>query len=232
MDASWCLKVLGAAEGSYFGSTDVRYVGTKASDNSGISFGITQLDTTQAGKGVFKLVVEQAKGAGKIDQAGATKLLDRYCDKTPRQKPTTTEITELASLLGSATAKAIIDKEDSKRADEMNSTVSRMMLKAANGWLTRNPSVDCPSLVNSVNADYRSIFAYAMATLNKRPDNFDTLVTFLSGKPTTISTGKLSALTRPPTADDFHGFATKLVCWTGKNGSYINLKGRLAFVQL
>lgn len=69
------LRLLGAAEGSYFGSTDHRYRASFASNKSGLSFGIVQFDVkaNRDARRIFSDILANATGTrpGQISEAQA-----------------------------------------------------------------------------------------------------------------------------------------------------------------
>lgn len=225
---------MGAAEGSYFGLTDLRYVASKASPQSGISFGISQLDASQGpGRTALKLIVDTLVASNSITRAEADALILRYSGNSAKHILSSEERKKINGILGNELAKKIIIFEDDRRVRRLINIVTDLMYEAGMAWHGLKPSVAAPSLLDDTNSDFQGLFAYLAATLNKNEQNRGPLADWAKGYGVELAgtNTKQFALGAPPKLSDFHALGPNLKVWTGANGNYGNLRSRMKMVD-
>lgn len=227
-DRTLAYRVLGAAEGTYYGSRDVRYVPSKANDRSGTSFGLVQLDASQPpGRSALRAVLSDAERCGTISADQRANIDSRFTGSLKLQRANAAETAQLIALFSTAKARAIIDAHDSAHVDNRLTAVTNVMTFAAELWRDKAGKI-YPRLSDPHDADYVELASYIMATLNKREDNAGSFRDFLTGTGVTLASGQLVAkLNRPPLPFELHQLQPQLKCWRGDNGSYDNLIARM-----
>lgn len=251
------LAILGAAEGSYFGTYDVRYKASFAkssSHKSGLSFGASQLDTTsQAGYNCFSQIINAVTANEKtgvcspnygvcVPSADAAKILTNARLPWESSRFFTKDVTNLINqVFALSISKMTIDSADIVWMTGVSATIEAMLDQADAYWrqsLYHSPSLQSASLTRlpliktnlSPGTKGRLyFFAYLMASYNRAPVNGPVFSSWLTGHGTSTYGGPKSGwqLKRPPTISDLHGFLKSLKMWSAGQGNYDGLMQRM-----
>jgi hypothetical protein len=226
------LKLLGAAEGSWFGATDKRYVCSFANSNSGLSFGISQFDVSVNGtaKSIFRNILSTAVAAKSLTAITADDLYRKASAGNGGALFVAAEIQTINGLLGQPNAKSAIDANDLTHANERGGAAGGAIDGAFRSWTTTGKLSVADAGLTPIRVGsnaYLSAYGYVMATLNKRPDNVDAISNFLKGDAVKLASGTVFDLTAPPTSAEIETFLSSLKAWTGINGRFSYLQSRM-----
>jgi hypothetical protein len=232
------LKILGAAEGSWYRHknrvVDKRYVASFASSKSGLSFGIFQHDVyaNKIARDNFQVLLSSAI-ASKVINPTEQKLLYDKAKTSGAVRLFTPEDIKLASkILNTPFSKGQIDKLDASRAvtfpKEKIEPIMQAGLKHWQAKQAKNPSANYNlSALTEGTKEYARFYAYLLASMNKREKSQSDYIKWVTEDTITMSNKSTLKQSSPPTLEALHAFLSSLQVWTGKNGSYKNLRERL-----
>ena len=227
--------IAGAAEGSFFNNTDVRYKPSVANENSGLSFGVFQFDvsTNDEAKAALSAILRQAEVDGRIDARTADRIYDQAERRNAGGMMNTPDWQIAKALLANEDAQVMIDATTMKYAKRKMLEYNAMILQAKKVWeskVSKNSSLICDAgIFKDGSKDNLHLFAYLLANLNRYPKNKSVFQDWLEGKNVKTATGPATGfeLKCPPSLDEMHKFFSSLRIWDGTQGNYKNLRDRL-----
>ena len=136
VDAATTLKIIGAAEGSWYRNVDLRYRPSFANASSGMSFGTFQFDmsTNQQGRDGLSGILKSAVTAKTIDQAASVRILADASKKNAKAFMNQADLATVTKLLALPASNLAINTLDNQRALTEGAQVDMMIAAAAGVW--------------------------------------------------------------------------------------------------
>lgn len=234
------LKIMGAAEGSWFVNTytkkwvDLRYTPVFASPKSGLSFGVYQHDTHSnlQALNAFIAMLSYALASQLIDEKQKRDFLSKARKAGSGLYFCAADKKLLTKILSLSFSKTQVDKLDQQRAfDFQKNKVDPIVVNALRHWQiieVKNPALKLDlGIFTEGKKEYGCFYAYLMASLNKRETSDQIYRKWLAEEPIPLKSGEIKKLDHVPTIDDVHSFLSSLQIWQGDNGNYNELRKRL-----
>ena len=229
VDVATTLKIIGAAEGSWFNTKDLRYTPSFANANSGLSFGVFQFDVAvnAQGKAGLSGILKTAVSSKTIDQVTSSRIYADAAKRNAKAFMKTADVTTVTKLLNLPASKLAINTLDNQRAVTEGGQIDAMIVSAAAFW--RGKKITSAVIFTLGQANYLHLFAYLLANLNRFPDNKATFQSWLGGQKIVTAGAPPGGfqLSGPPSIDQMHSFFKSLRIWDGTQGNYQYLRDRL-----
>lgn len=233
-DIDKVLRIVGAAEGSYYSNIDVRYTPSFAGVTSGLSFGIFQFDVhaNADAKHVFESILAQGTADKSLDDKASDRLLGLAATKNAGALLQPADKAVITKLMATVASMGFIDAADRNRATTVGGLIDALIANAALKWTGKKIAVT--PILTPGQADCLRLFAYLLACFNRFEANQGTFQSWLQGDLVRTAGGPPAGtqLTAPPTVDQMYAFLSSLRIWDGTQGNWDNLRARLDPVLL